>query len=315
MAIIKNISFLLLFGGSCFAQTDTISNLYHRKYDDKIAVQLFALNTSNSFNVQYAKEKIDVEFLPNQKTTLNVGVQYDIIAFSFGYAPSFLADNKDNKGSKMKSFSFIALPGRWMQRFDYYAQKGITLKAPEGSVYFQNLKTLKVGGNTSYFFNKKFSYAATTFQNAKQLKSAGSFAPMLSYYYTEIDASNVPELSNEVSYFANIALSPAYYYNWVIAKNFLVSGGASIGGGITVNTAEKKSTTLGMVQASALLSLGYNSDRFYCGVNNKALVSSHQESKNVTIDDSINYTTFFAGYRFDAPSFLEKEKQRIKKLF
>lgn len=315
MAIIKNISFLLLFGGSCFAQTDSISNEYHKKYDDKIAVQLFALNTSNSFNVQYAKEKIDVEFLPNQKTTLNVGVQYDIVAFSFGYAPAFLADNKDNKGSKMKSFSFVALPGRWMQRFDYYAQKGITLKAPESSVYFQNLKTLKIGGNTSYFFNKKFSYAATTFQNAKQLKSAGSFAPMLSYYYTEIDASDVPELNGVVSYFANIALAPAYYYNWVIAKNFLVSGGLSIGGGVTVNTAEGKSTTLGMVQASGLMSLGYNSDRFYCGVNNKTLVASHEETSNITMDDTVNYTSFFVGYRFDAPSFLEREKERIKKHF
>lgn len=314
MALIKYIATLLL-GGSCLAQTDSLSPVYHKKYDDKISVQLFALNTSNSFEIQYAEEKINVEFLPNQKTTLNLGVQYDIIAFSFGYAPSFLADNKDNKGSKMKSFSFVALPGRWMQRADYYSQKGITLKTPEGSVYFQNLKTLKVGGNTSYFFNKKFSYAATSFQNGKQLKSAGSFAPMLSYYYTEIDASNVPELNGVVSYFANIALAPGYYYNWVIAKNFLVSGGVAFGGGITINTSGGRSTTLGMVHGSALLSLGYNSDRFYCGINNKSLVSSHQESTNITMDDSINYATFFAGYRFDAPSFLEREKERIKKHF
>ena len=130
----------------------------------------------------------------------------------------------------------------------------------------------------------------------KAAKSAGSFAPMLSYYYTEIDASDVPELNGVVSYFANIALAPAYYYNWVIAKNFLVSGGLSIGGGVTVNTAEGKSTTLGMVQASGLMSLGYNSDRFYCGVNNKTLVASHEETSNIPWRHR-NYTSFFVGYR------------------
>ncbi|WP_164879155.1 DUF4421 family protein [Flavobacterium cerinum] len=314
MAIIKKISFLLLFGGSCFAQTDSISNLYHKKYDDKISVQVFALNTSNSFTIQYAKEKLDVEMLPNLKTTFNLGVQYDIIAFSFGFASEILAENKDNKGAKMRTFSFTALPGRWMQRVDYYYQKGITLKSPENSVYFQRLKTLKLGGNTSYFFNKRFSYAATSFQNAKQLKSAGTFAAMLSYYYTEINGENEPDIG-ENSYFFNVALSPTYYYNWVIGKNFLVSGGFSFGAGATVNTSEHKSSTIAMVQASSLVSLGYNSDRFYGGINNKILVSSHEETSNVTIDDTMNYSTIFVGYRFDAPSFLEREKQRIKKHF
>lgn len=312
MDIKKHIAAVLFTGGSCLAQTDSLSNPYIQKFPGKIAAQVFVLNTSNQFSLNYKKENLRVDLVPNQKTTLNIGVQYDILSVSFGVAPKFFADNKDNKDSKMTAFSFTVFPGKWMQHFDFYYQKGITLKSGDVPlIYFPELKTMKIGGTTSYVFNKNFSFSALAFQNERQLKSVGSFAPLLSYYYTELNGKRVPDLG-DTTYFIDVALSPAYNYNWVIAKKFLVAGGISIGAGFTKTVDHEENPTAFLTQASLSISLGYNSDRFYGGVYSKGIVSNHKADSNTAMDDSINYATAFFGYRFDPPAIISKEREKIK---
>ena len=206
MGVKRCIGALLLTGSSCFSQADSLSNTYVQKFPDKLSVQLFTLNTSNEFSLDYEQEDITVEVVPNSKTTLGVAVQYDFISFSLGFAPKFFTDNKDNKDSKMNSFSLNLFPGKWMQHFDFYYQKGITLKG-EGfeDVYMPNLKTMKIGGSTTYVFNKNYSFRALAFQNERQVKSAGSFAPLLSYYYTELNGEKQEGLGGK-TYFVNAAI-------------------------------------------------------------------------------------------------------------
>jgi hypothetical protein len=312
LAIKRYIAALLVMGGVCFAQTDSLRSTYIQKFPNKISAQVFLLNTSNQFSINYQQENLKVDLVPNQKTTLNVGVQYDIISFSFGTAPKVFANNKDNRNSKMTVFSLTLFPGKWMQHFDYYYQKGITLKSGNVPlIYFPELKTMKIGGSTSYVFNKNFSFSALSFQNERQLKSAGSFAPSLSYYYTELNGKRVPGI-DERSHFIDVALSPAYNYNWVIAKKFLLAGGASLGAGFTKTADGDNNTTTFLTQASLSISLGYNSDTFYGGVYSKGIVATHKASSNAAMDDNISYATAFFGYRFDAPSFLQRERDKIK---
>lgn len=306
------ITALLFTGIGCFAQTDSLNNAYIQKYPEKISAQVFLLNTSNRFSIDYAQENLRVDLVPNQKTTLNVGVQYDIVSFSFGTAPKFFANNKDNKDSKMTAFSVTIFPGRWMQHFDYYHQKGITLESGGVQlVYFPELKSTKIGGSTSYVFNKNFSFSALSFRNERQLKSAGSFAPSLSYYYTELNGKKVEELGDK-AYFIDVALAPAYNYNWVIAKKFLVAAGVSLGAGFTKTVDDDNNSTTLLTQASLSISLGYNSDTFYGGVYSKGVASNHKAGSNAAMDDTISYATAFFGYRFDAPSFVKQEKDKIK---
>jgi len=308
----KHIAALLFTGGSCFAQTDSLSNPYIEKFPDKVSAQVFLLNTSNQFSLSYQQDKIKIDLVPNQKTTLNIGFQYDIVSVSFGVAPKFFANNRDNKDSKMTAFSFNIFPGRWVQHLDFYYQKGITLEANDVSIiYFPELKTMKIGGTTSYVFNKNFSFSALSFQSERQLKSVGSFAPTLSYYYTELNGKRVPD-SGDTTYFIDVALSPAYNYNWVIAKKFLVAGGVSLGAGFTKTVDHEENPTAFLTQASLSISLGYNSDTFYGGVYSKGIVSNHKADGNTAMDDTINYATAFFGYRFDAPSVVQKEREKIK---
>ena len=313
MAIKKYIAAMMFFSGGCTAQTDSIANPYIEEFPDKISVQVSVLNTSNKFSIDYREEKVKLDLVPNQKTTINFALQYDIVSVSFGIAPKFFANNNDsNKGSKMTAFSFSLFPKRWMQHFDLYYQKGLTLNATDmPSIYFPELKTLKVGGSTSYIFNEKFSFQALAFQNARQLKSAGTFAPSLSYYYTELNGNKVEGIDGTI-YFIDVALAPAYNYNWVISKNFLVAGGLSLGGGITRTVDEDENYTSFLTQASLSISLGYNSDSFYGGVYSKGIVSNYDTESHAAMDDAISYATAFLGYRFDAPSYLQKERKKIK---
>lgn len=311
---LKNLLLLmLLYCSKCMAQGDSITNIYIERFPDKLSVQAFLLSTSNKFSIDYKPDNLRFDLVPNQKTTLNIGVQYDIAAFSFGMAPKFFADNRDrNKGSKMTAFSFDFFPKRFMQHFDFYYQKGLSLEVEDQQlIYFPGLKTLKVGGSTTYIFNPNFSFRALAFQSERQLKSAGSFTPSLSYYYTELNGKKVPDIGSS-TYFIDVALSPAYNYNWVLAKNFLVAGGISLGGGFSRTVDDEENYTSFLTQASLSISLGYNSDTFYGGVYSKGVVSNHKTDSSAAMDDSINYATAFLGYRFDPPSFLEKEREKIK---
>ncbi|MFL9844113.1 DUF4421 family protein [Flavobacterium rhizosphaerae] len=301
----------LLLSITGYSQTDTISTAYYKEFQDRLFLQFFVLNTSNDFTLDYTNDDIQVKLIPNRKTTMGISFNYDFISFSFGVAPSFFANNKDNGNSKMISFGVNLSPGQWMQHLDFYYQKGFTLESGSGgSVYLHELKSLKIGGSTSYFLNKNFSYAATAFQNKKQLKSAGSFAPSLLYYYTSLNGKKQEGLGSN-AYFINVAIAPSYYYNWVIAKNFLLSGGAALGAGLDYTDDDEKNTSF-LTMASLHLALGYNSDRFFCGINDRAFVFNHSVESAVSIDDTISYFTIFAGYRFDPPELLEKKVKQIK---
>lgn len=308
---IKPIIAACLFLSLCHAQNDAARYRWYEEFDDKLSAQVFVLNTSNSFLLNYGEENLEVALEPNKKTTLGIAIQYDIVAFSLGFAPSFFADNKDNGNSKMTSFGLDLFPRRFVQRFDFYYQKGISIEANGSSIYLESLKTMKLGGSTAYIFNRQFSYRSIGLQNAKQLNSVGTFAPTLSYFYTEVNGRG-QEGFGDKDYFVNIALSPTYYYNWVIAKDFMVSAGFGIGGGVALS--DENSPEF-LAQASALLAIGYNSERFFAGINSRGMASNHQAADDVSMDDTVSYATAFVGYRFDAPKFLVKGKEKIENQF
>jgi len=300
---------IALLSAPVFAQDST----YVRHFKDKLSVQMFALNTYNRFNVYYINENLRVDIIPNQKTTLNIGMQYDIASFSFGFAPSFFARNRDNQDSKILSFSTVVYPGRFMQVMEFYYQKGMSLvnETPYVSIYLPQFRSIKIGGSTSFLFNRHFSYRAVSLQNAKQLRSQGSFSPGIFYYYTSLDGRKDPSLGSR-SNFLDVAAEMAYYYNWVIAKDFLLASGTSIGAGVSWADDGDDSYTASLYKASFMLAPGYNSERWFGGAQFRIHAGGHESKSTVEISDTIGYVTAFIGYRFDAPPFLERQKYRIK---
>lgn len=306
---------LAIASSPCLAQQDSTS-AHFREFENKIATQVFLLNNSNNFTIASENDAVAVELVPNNKTTLNLGFQYDIISFSIGFAPRFLSENENKQGSRMRSLSFEFLPGRWMQRLEYHNQKGLTIRevgATEG-LYLEHLRSTKIGGTTNFFFNRKFSYRAISLQNVQQLRSAGSFSVGLAYHYTELDGREEMLLQDKINFF-DIAFTPAYHYNWVIGKYVNLAGGISIGAGInfTNDAGEKSSSEL--YTSSLLLAPGFNSDRWFFGANLRANYAYKKVGSGVDVGDTMSYSTLFVGYRFEAPQFLTKKTQQIKRKF
>jgi len=143
------------------------------------------------------------------------------------------------------------------------------------------------------------------------LRSQGSFAPGISYYYTSLDGRKEP-LLNGRAYFIDVAAEASYYYNWVIGKRLLVASGATLGAGVSWTIDEENRYTAAMYKAGLLFAPGYNAERWFGGLQLRVNYSGHESQAAVEVGDAVAYATAFVGYRFDAPAFLEKQKNKIK---
>lgn len=301
--------FFLLNSYVVYCQYDTT---YIRKFPEKITVRLGIQNTSNQFTNTYKDTGEQVEYIPNDKTYLGVSVLFRSLEVDLGYAPNFLSENKDNKDSKLFTLNLRMFQGRWMQTFDFYRQKGFFVAYNEESISVPELISLKIGGKTSFIFNRRFSFRAIGFQNEWQKKSVGSFIPSLTYYYTKFSLDDPDVSTSDATY--NMAIGPGYYYNWVIRKHFIVSGGLTVGFGANFTRSEGKTYSSGLAQVLSRIVLGYNSERFFIGTNLNAQVLVHNADENSSFDDAISFTEVYIGYRFNAPKkWVEKADQFNRK--
>ncbi|MDT0295124.1 DUF4421 family protein [Mesonia ostreae] len=311
--------FILLFlcaSYSGFAQQDSIVDQAHyERFEDKLSAKMFTLNRSNNFELYDENVDQRIRLTPNRKTSLGISANYDILAVSLSFAPGFLAENKDNKTSKLVAFSTDLFLGGWIQHLDMYYQKGMTLELlNDPSIYLKNLKTFKIGGSTSFNFNPNFSYKAKNFENERQLQSAGSFIPSLLYYYSSLQQTKEADYNTKAR-FVNIAFAPAYHYNWVIDEHFLVSGGISLGLGMTQTIDSDRSVTSLLTTSSVDVSVGYNTKNFYAGVITKGTLQKQNNDANVVGDDTIRSISFLVGYRFNAPQIVKDANHKLNEFF
>lgn len=304
---------VFLYTNQSFAQKDTITNPYFYSYDDKLSVDTFILRTSNEWSMQFGDRDESIKLKPNKKTSLGIAARYDFISVALSYAFDFFPGNKDNDTSKTFWYSFDYCRGQFVQHFDFYYQKGFTLQdkqLPEAT-YYPDFKSTKIGGSTLYVWNKNFSFRTTAVRSEKQLISAGSFVSSVGYYYTSLNAEDVEDLSSKATFF-DMAFSPGYYYNWVIAKNYMISGGATLGAGFTVSDYNGETNTSLLTQGAARLSVGYNAENVYAGINSRVNLLNHIYKQKTFVNDELTYVSFFVGYRFNAPHFVKKTTKDIK---
>jgi hypothetical protein len=286
---------------------------YIRTFPEKLTVRLGMQNTSNSFSVFDAADNSEVEFVPNDKTYLGVSLLFRSIELDLGYTPNFLAENQDNEDSRLFTLNFRMFLGQWMQTLDFYSQKGFFANFDGGSIYFPELKTLKIGGSTSRIFNKNFSFRAIGFQNEWQKKSAGSFIPRFTYYYTRFsfDSPNVPV---DTEHTINLAVGPGYYYNLVFAKHVILGAGTTLGAGMHISSSNGNTAANFLAQAIFRTVVGYNSERFFTGINLNAQVLAYEDDETTAVADSLTFFEFYLGYRFNAPKkWVEKADKFNKK--
>lgn len=277
---------------------------------------LATLGYINLFRIKDKASRLDFTLSPNQQLRSTLTVIYKFIEIDLGYTPEFLRFNKDDaiKGhTKFFNFGTRLYFGSWMQELQYAKTKGFYVDRKdvglEENILFPHFQVQKIGGSTSYVFNRDFSFRAIFLQSEWQRKSAGSFVPSISYYFTQIKNNNPGE-----DHLLDIAIGPGYYYNWVIRDKFLVSAGTYGGLGFnrskTVYNDGRPDEVLESLsfQAQFRLTLGYNSERFFAGAATSLNSFSYNSDALIHVEDQQQFLEFYIGYRFKAP-------ERLNRLF
>ncbi|WP_084647744.1 DUF4421 family protein [Gelidibacter mesophilus] len=303
-SIFTSVFFFLCIGLS-FSQERADAVIYDEQTDyiqafpNHITARLYFVNTSNSFVFKDRNSPDVFKLNPNKQDHIGASVSFKFLTISYGFAPNFLAENRDNEGSKLFNINFRTYFGKFMQTLDIYNQKGFYLDGYGERSYLSDTKTFKIGGRTSYIFNENFSFRAIVSQDEKQLKNAGSFIPNLSYYYTKHKIVTDDDEGTYNSF--DISVAPAYYYNFVPADNLLISAGASAGLGINHTTSSEESLTSLSTELNFRASIAYDISNFYLGSHYNYTIINHDSDRSTYVKDNIPYFEVFLGYRFKAP--------------
>ena len=286
---------------SAFAQNDSISD-YYITYYEKIITGISIQENNDIFSLGYKDqlERYSVELTPNIERKLNLNFTYKILDFSIGFTPNFLKSDRAQNKSQNFNFNFRFKYKQWAQSFLIMNQKGFYLDLDDkANFYYPQFRSIKIGGATSYVFNKNYSYQTLFNPDEWQVKSAGSFIQHFSIYYTNLKSLNKADHFDINIY--SITFSPSYYYNWVIHKNFLVGAGINLGIGTNIINRDLEP----LFEFSNNIKIGYNTDKFFTsvGFNGTSLLF---ETKKQSYNNTFDAIKFEVGYRFDPPKKAKK---------
>lgn len=334
---------LIMLSGSilpCNGQTDTTAALYSnqpfiRYYDTLINVKLKVHTDYETFE-QTSGSNYHVDLRPNMLLSTKIGVSYRFISFGFGFSPAFLPGNNetDLKG-KTRSWSFgIGTTGRIIQEANIGYVKGFYLKNTGELVpgwvegqdpYLQvpDLTVIMLNGATGFKFNRNYSISAQHSQTQAQLRSAGSFIPILSYDYYAID--NKPKtgsvVNSQLSGNLRLIANFGYAYTFVFARQFYLAAFVQPGIGLqhtklitrTIDGDLKNRYNDPLFRMQEKIGLGYQGDRFFGGLEGFFSQSWINENNNAAqLKTNRIYYQFFVGYRFNTPKFVRKSTDAVK---
>lgn len=331
--------FLLLIPAYIFAQkTDSIQTFsskdsYIETFDNYLTARLSLFNNTQSFKINSAPTHLLLK--PNSTLQNVIYLDYRFISIFVFLKPKFLPGNNDDseKGkSKVQLYGMTLNFDHWAQSVSFNQIKGFYLANSDEVQYtpnqtefltFPDLKLLGFYGHTGYKFNPNFSFNSIEIQSERQLKSAGTFMPILSYKYYIIDnqieltGTRSSQKSNNLE--ANLQLG--YFYTQVIDKTFYVSGGVAAGGGIIHSKLLTRYTNQQVATKSdhpifrmeGMIGLGYNSERFFAGGQILASMEKYPQNKNSStiVNEAVTFQVFI-GYRFNAPKFLIKAFDKMQ---
>ena len=335
--------FLLLHGvtQSSFSQTDagrdkdSTVNEYIENYKELLTYKMSLGSRDDGFDIMNTSH---YKIRSNNKTKLNAGINYRWLAFSLTFAPKFFSENADNKikgETKSFGFGFSSNFNHIIQKVNYSRVKGYyldntnefsqTWKNGDPYIQFPGLVYRSFSGQTAYKFNDNFSFNAINSQTEKQLKSAGTFLPSLSYqHYIVNDRTPLTgQNSSQKSKTFEVVFSPGYYYTFVSPSNLYASVGVNPGLGFSrikllTRQASGNTRTIyhGTVyQLETTFTFGYDSRRFFTGIQIMTDARGYgQSNANNVILQEKGTGSFFIGYRFNTPKKLTSTMDKAEKL-
>lgn len=307
-----------------------LKRYYIEEHKDDLAIKFAITNNTDFFAVNSLSTNYTL--YPNTEYKAKLFIAYRFIQFSISYAPNFIPGNNDEEAkgkSDIFSFGTSMELDHWMQRINYDKIQGFYMANPyfgstEDQKYlvFPDLYYWGITGNTAYRFNPDFSMLALESQTERQLKSAGTLMPILTYRYyviddkTELTGTNSSQKSNNFE----TNLSVGYFYTLVINKSFYASMGMAAGVGeiwtkLLTRTPEGNAITKShnpIFRGEAMAAIGYNAKRFFAGFQMLATFEKHDQQHTGTyLKHEAVASQIFVGYRFEAPKFLKEKVDMV----
>lgn len=317
------------------AQTvDSISNVFIEKLDQFLTVKLSTSNDIKNFKV---RNTTTYEINPNDKNIIKLSANYKWLSGSISATPHFLnGQNNDFMKGKTKTtaFAFNFHFSQWTQKFSYTHIKGFYLKNTvdfipdwrkdiDPYIQFPDLVYNGYYGQTAYSFNKNFSFNALSEQTERQVKSAGTFRPALSYNYDHVENKIIltAQDSSQMSQNFQALLSAGYFHTFVFKNNFYFSIGLNPGIGIISTKFYNRYPTLTIktnyvniiYQSEATCAFGFNANKFFIGSQLTATNSMYNQHNISTIITTKSFIyQVFAGYRFGEIKFIKNALSKVE---
>lgn len=332
-----------LFPMSVFSQDkqDSIliakeSQLYIQSYDSLLTIGYNVNSEFDFFEVRGNDFYYDIR--PNINFSNQLSLSYSYITLRLGFKPKFFPGNNDNDlQGKTESISvkLNLFSQHWLQELKYGYVKGFYLhntgnfeldwiEGKDPYIQFPELKVNLFSGSTGYKFNSNFSMNAISNQTQKQLRSCGSFIPLLNYEYYIVDnkSENPNQTSSQKTNNFALTASAGYIYTFVIWSDFHVSIGVFPGLGLQhtkllTRMPEEKyinNYTDLIFRVGEKAGIGYSTNKFFTGAEvSLAQATHHENNTSVKINSTRAFFQVFVGYRFNSPRFLKREADWVKR--
>jgi len=273
------------------------SNEYITDYSNQLTLRVFGSRKINGYQVGRAGKREEVEYSPNDVTSVGVGFTYRFIGLNLNFKVPFL-NNDDDKYGKTKSLDLASYI--YLRKFtiDAFAQhyKGhylsdndfISSRLQEQPYAIRpDLETRSYGVNAHYIFNhRQFSFRASFLQNEWQRKSAGSLLAGINIHYVRVnaDSSIVPDEQQgsgmekatvifDRSKMASIGVDGGYAHTFVFGNEHWFTTVAFMGGigvnntSISSESTQHSESSFGLnLNTTIRIATGYNSERWFAGV-------------------------------------------------
>ena len=314
----------------CLAQTNTKEDsVYFVKINDYFNASVDIETDFETFEIQ--GDNFDFDIRPNFDFVNKIGIDYRALSIFYSHSPNW-SINKDNdlKGeSKSSVFGFSWNTNRMINHISknkvtgYYLANSADFNPNfvEGEnpyIQFELLETSSFKGFHALKLNRNFSYSAFSAQMALQTRSAGSFAPGISYNYYSID-NNTPtgQKSKNLEFIFNLP----YYHTFVVDRKWYINLGLIPGVGMTttwlktpLNGEIVETTSHNFIsRISGIAGLGYNSKGFYGGIEGK-VHKRYQNQSNNAVKEEITGLAFrvFLGWHILAPRPINRLYDKIE---
>jgi hypothetical protein len=290
---------------------------YRVNYFENIIIR--STFSANQNNLQFVNRENGnaVDLSPAAENLVGFSVDYKWIALGVSFAPQFLISTEDK--ALLESSQTIKLnlnffySDRWRQELSYVYSKGFRVTSNFDLMDSQldalrNTELSIFQGSTFFIANKNYSFRAHYAQTERQLKSAGSLIPRLSYAYSVINPStnNLSPDSNATSKIESYDLmgSLGYLYTFVHNKKWLATLGLHAGAGYNNSSYDYNNNTNSIFKGTSFIlkgeiTLGYNSYRCFYGINGFWQNFYNANNQNNELNKDSAFFMIYLGYRFN----------------